>query len=622
MPLIVEKLLCVCPLVVAALLLLARAICQSLALPAPSVAEILAATGAPRSTAYELLEGLVELLPTLVRTRGRPPKPSPPVATTEAGALTRAVLGYVMARPGCVHRGAVRQQYSDAFRLFVVELRAAHPSVDLATFAAATELPLGTLKDWLCTPARAADTREPAAAVRSAAENAQMQTVLDAWSRWDGTFLGFCKHVKGELRLPFGRELVARILDAHGLRRRARRGGRTPDEAALRGAFRTFFPGAQWVGDGMQVPVIIDGRRFTFNLELDVDAHTGALVGASVRPEEDAAAVVEAFHDGVVATGAPPLALLLDNRPSNHTAEVDAVLGDTIRIRATPERAQNKAHVEGAFGLFSQVLPDLVLETHRGAHDLAAAFLRIVVQLWARTTNHRPRKDRGGRSRVELHAEKPTPEQIEHAKRELREIAERQLRARRTLEARRRPEVLSFLDTHFERLALLDPERHIRIAIAGHSFDAIVDAIATFEGKRVANTLPDGADARYLLGIVRNLDAKTEGEHIGRRLFELRLEAQDSMLASLIAARDRICANLDFDRVLADCVDRALAVQGPLERTFWLDSLADAIRTREPHSHQTTFAAAVRRIEATFAVTPRERHDAVRLLADRLVVLA
>ena len=39
--------------------------------------------------------------------------------------------------------------------------------------------------------------------------------------------------------------------------------------------------------------------------------------GACVRPEEDAAAVVEAFRDGVITTGQPPLALLLDNRPSN-----------------------------------------------------------------------------------------------------------------------------------------------------------------------------------------------------------------------------------------------------------------------------------------------------------------
>ena len=621
MPSVVENLLSVCPVVVAALLLLARAQCESLALPAPTVAQILAATKAPRSTAYELLDVIADLLPTLVPARGRPPKP-PTAHTTETGAVTRAVLGYVMAHPGCVEGGDVRQHYSDAFRRFVLDLRAEHDSVEVEAFADATDVPLGTLKDWLRTPANPSDATEPAAPGPPNADGAQMQTVLDAWTRWEGTFLGFCEHVQDELRVPFGRDLVARILDVHGLRRRAQRDGRTPDEVATRGAFRTFFPGAQWVGDGMQVPVVVDGRRFTFNLELDVDAHTGAFAGVSVRQEEDAAAVVEAFNDGVLTTGAPPLALLLDNRPSNHTPDVDLALGDTIRIRATPERPQNKAHVEGAFGLFSQTLPRLVLDTRRGEFALASAFLSVVVQVWARTTNHRPRKDRRGRSRADLYSETPSDEQMEQARRELHETAERQERARRTLEARRRPDVLGFLDTHFVRLGLLDPERHIRIAIAGHPFDAIIDGVAIFEGKRIAKTLPDGVDARYLHGIVRNIAAQAEGEHIARRLFALRLEARDTMLASLVADRELACADPDTPRVVADCVDRALGVQSPIVRTFWLDSLANVIRGRDQAEHASLFSAAARRIEATFAVTPRERHDAVRLVADRLVALA
>ena len=615
---VAQKLVEICPLPVAALLLLARQLCAHLALPVPGVAQILAATKTSRSSAYTLADELGELLPTLVPVRGRPPKP-PPTSTGESGTLTHAVLAYVMGHPACVERGPVRQHYSDGFRRFVVELRAEHATLDLEAFAKATELPLGTLKDWLQGPASPPDAPDPATPALPTAESAQMQTVLDAWSRWDGRFHGFCEHVRDELRVPFGHDMVARILEVHGLRRRARRDGRSPDETALRGAFRTFFPGAQWVGDGMRVPVVVDDQRFTFNLELDVDAHTGAFTGVSVRREEDAAAVVEAFHDGILTTGAAPLALLLDNRPSNHTPDVDLALGDTLRIRATPERPQNKAHVEGAFGLFSQVLPELQLDTRTGAHVVASAFLGVVVQVWARTTNHRPRADRGGRSRAELYEDSPSDEQFEQARRELRETAERQELARRTLEARRRPEVLLLLDTHFARLGLLDPERHIRIAIARYPLDAIVDGIAIFEGKRLAKTLPDGVDARYLLGIARNIAAQAEGEHIARRLFELRLEVRDTMLASLVAARDAVCTG---EGVLKECVDRALDTQSPLARTFWLDSLANVIRARDHVQHASLFDTAARRIEATFSVTPRERHDAVRLLADRLVALA
>lgn len=615
-----EKLLAVCPNVIAALLLLARSLCESLGLPALAVTEILAATKASRSTAYELVQVIVDLLPTLARARGRPPKPPLPMAT--AGALpTRAVLAFVMRNPGCVHRSETRMHYSDGFRRFVVELRAEYTSLNTETFAAAVEVPLGTLGDWLCAPPAQEDAPATTAPARTLVMSAQMQTVIDAWSRWDGTFGGFCEHARAELRVPFGRELISLLLEVNGVRRRSRRPGRSPDELALRGAFRTFFPGAQWVGDGMQVPVTIDGTRFVFNLELDVDAHTAALTGASLRDEEDATAVVQAFDDGCNTTGAAPIALLLDNKPSNHTQDVEDALDDTLRIRATVQRPQNKAHVEGAFGLFSQRLPDLVLDTQDGAHALAKAFLRAVVQVWARTTNHRPRADRGGRSRVELYAEQPTEEQIEEARRELRSTADRQELARRTLEARRRPEVLALLDANFARLGLLDPECHIRLAIAAYPLDAIVDGIAIFEGKQLAKTLPEGADARYLLGIVRNVAAQTEGDHIARRLFDLRLQARDQMLVLLVAARDAVCADVQVDRVVAGCVDHALATESPLERGFWIGSLADIIRSRDQTERDQLYARAVRRIEATYAVPPRERHDAVRRLADRVVVL-
>lgn len=617
-----QELLSVCPVAVAALLLLARRLCVSLGLPSPAVAEILEATNASRSAAYELVDVLAALVPTIARPRGRPPKHAADAPVNgEVDALRDAAFVFVMQHPGCARAGA-RQGYSDHYRRFVVEKRAAHPQLNVETVARAVKVPLGTLKDWLRSPLTFREEEEPVVTEATDVQMAQMQTVLTAYKGWSGTFLDFCEHVQRDLRVPFGRALIRHILDAHGARHPQKRGRRKSDELAMRGAFRTFFPGAQWVGDGMQVPVVVDGDQFKFNFELNVDAHTDAFVGASVRDEEDSAAVVEALADGVATTGALPTALLIDNKPSNHTPDVDAALGDAIRIRATIERPQNKAHVEGAFGLFSQVLPDLVLDTRRSTHDIARALLVLVVTIWARTTNHRPRADRGGRSRVDLYADAPTVEQVDSARRELREVAERQELARRTLEARRRPEVLALLDEHFLRLALIDPARHIRLAIAGHSQNAIVNGIAIFDGKKLAKTLPDGADARYLLGIVKNVDAKTEGEHIAEAMLKLRLEFRDRVLASLVAARDVICAQPDVTRVCADCVDRALETDSTLDRTFWLGVIADVLLAQpDAERRQAHFLTAARRINATFAVPPRERQDAVRFVAERLVPL-
>jgi hypothetical protein len=372
----------------------------------------------------------------------------------------------------------------------------------------------------------------------------------------------------------------------------------------------------------MQVPVVVDGRRFVFNLELDIDAYSGAFVGVSVRDTEDSAAVVEAFSDGVATTGASPLALLLDNKPSNHAPEVEAALGGTILIRATPDRPQNKAHVEGAFGLFSQVLPPLVLDTALEPRDLARGFIGLVVEIWARTTNHRPRKDRGGRSRVDLYADAPTKEQIEHARQELREIAERQERARRTLEARRRPEVLALLDEYFARIGLLDPKRHVRIAIAGYPTDAAVDGMLIFEARGRAKTLPDGADARYLLGIVKNVAAKAEGELLAELLYDGRMEMRDRLLAPLRAERELLRSEPDVLRVLLVCVEKATDTPSGLARTFWLDAIIETLGDQPQGERRRLYLHAARLIEATYTLPPRDRHDAVRYIADRLVPLA
>jgi hypothetical protein len=601
-------------------LLVARVIAGRYELERPSVDAILKATGASKSRTYELAARLAALLPGLAGSPGRPVKETTS-PTSETADPTREVLAYVMEHPGCVDRGAERNRYAEPFRRFVLGLRARHEALDLESFARAVAIPVGTLKDWLrsapgAPDAPGADVTEPQTPDLPASH---IQTVLDAWSRWQGSFLDFCEHVRRALHVPFGRDLVRRILEVDGRRKPARRDGRGPDELALRGAFRTYFPGAQWVGDGMQVPIVVDGQRFVFNVELDVDAYAGAFVGASVRDTEDSAAVVEAFESGVATTGAPPIALLLDNKPSNHTPEITDTLGATILIRATPERPQNKAHVEGAFGLFSQILPPLVLDTHAGAYDVARQFLGLFVTVWACTTNHRPRKDRGGRSRTELYSDAPTDAQIESARREMRELCERQEQARRTLEARRRPEVLALLDDHFARLGLLDPKRHIRVAIAGYPKDAIVDGLWIFEAKRRANALPDGVDARYLLGIVKNVAAKTEGEILAECLYRGRLEARDRFLAPLRVEREALRAEPDVLRVLLVCVEKAMGTPSNLERCFWLDALAETLREQPDGEREKRFLHAAHLIEATFAVGPRERHDAVRYVADRLI---
>ncbi len=515
--------------VIAGLLLTVRPYLPQCGLRAPSTQEMLQATGAGRTRAYQLAKQIQDSLAELSRPAGRPSKPpqSPP-ANSECETLCRKVRDYVMDHPGCVSSGGQRREYSDDFRRFIVKQRQQSPTLSIAVFAEACGLPKATVAEWLCKverdsalptvpsgPASATEVESETPTQVEASQTQQLrhvyvQTILQAWSTWHGSFQAFCAHVATEHRLPCGQTFISSVLENHGERIPRRRPGRSPDEKAWRDAFTTYFPSAQWVDDGMQVPITLDGVTYTFNLELHVDASSGALVGMVLSDEEDSQAVIDAFYDGVKATGTPPLSLLLDNRESNHTSNVEDALGEqTRKIRATIGRPQNKGHVEGAFGLFRQTAPHLAFAAAQ-SRELARQVLQAIIQVWARTLNYKPRRTKGGLSRIQLYQQDPpTPEQVQAARQALDQLARRQQLAFETREARQDAAKCQLLSEQFERLQLSDPTGHLLSSIARYPWDDIIEGISIFEGKRQNGTLPSDltadAQSRYLLGIVRNV---------------------------------------------------------------------------------------------------------------------
>jgi len=613
----------VASLVTAGLVLAARSLANAVVpdLSMPTAAQVVETTGATRSRAYELRDAVLGLVPTLVRSPGRPPNDREPAPGSALADLRAQALCFIMQHPGCVHTSAQRKHYAECFRLFVLDLRAQHTTMPLRDFAEAILLPVGTLEDWL-RPGWSPAPTDPPAPVTDAAEpdarQTHVETVLAQWRGWRGTFGSFCDHVRDHHRVPFGRSLIASILRTHGERRLERRLGRCRDEDALRDTFETFFPGAQWVGDGKTLEVVVDGEVLHQNLELVVDASSGAAVGIDVRDEEDSDAVVAAFNNGLETTGDPPLALLLDNKAANPTAEVDAALGDTLRMRSTLGRAQNKAHVEGAFGLFAQTVPSIVLST-TDPRQLAQTVALLVATVFFRVLNRRPRLDRDSMSRVQLYGQAVTPEQRDAARAALQERVRKQTLAAQTLAARTDPVLRDLLDNAFVRLDLADPDRHFRDALACYPLDTVVDAIAIFDGKRTAGTLPDGVDARYLIGIAYNVRHIHEAEAITAALLRERLAARDRLLQPLVREQAAILADAgDNATVALDAIIRCLTgAERVIDRHFWLDAAAALI----PDHHErrvSLFTRAARRIHAAFRLKPADRSALERSLLRRL----
>lgn len=617
----------VTPLLQAAFLVTAFPHMDALAIPHPTAVEICQRLGVGRSRVYELCRVITAVLPSLQRPTGRPVNPVNPPPPVDASTVSLKMLAFMHGHPGASVPTETRHTYSDALRHYVVELAEQHPDLTIAQLAAAIGIPEGTVQDWLRAPSRPVLSTVPEAAVpqpipaNDDLRNARIASVVDAWSRWGGgQFSAFCTFVRRDLAIDYGQTLIGRILAVHAGRRTKSRKGRASDEKAMRGAMVSFFSGAQWFEDGSPIDIVLNDRKFTFNWELVVDGSSGALVGCSVRPEEDAVAVVEAFEDATTTTGAKPLAMNSDNYTANHAPEVEEALGDTVHIRTTLGRPQTDAPVEGAFGLFRQTAPPLVVQG-RTEEDLARAILALFLTVWCRATNHRPRNDRRGRSRVQLYAdEQPTDEQIIAAKAALEERRRLQELAFRTRQARLDPIVRAMLDEAFDRLGLDDPTGNVKDAIAGYPYNIVLAGIATFEGKRDTGTLPPDAGPRYLLGIVKRIAERSEGLAIAERLWRMRLAAQDRALASLDEAR-RATTGTTKEQVRA-FIDQALAGDGPLLRGFWLAAASDLVRASPEKERHGLFVSAARRIEGTFRVDHLDRQAAVRFLGEHVLAVA
>ncbi|MBX7112634.1 MAG: hypothetical protein K1X87_12420 [Dehalococcoidia bacterium] len=613
--------------VIAALLLTALPHLRRLELGAPPTATaVLLATGACRSRAYELVRALETCLGGLARPVGRPAAPvtSRPGVTGTA-AVSQAVLEYLMTHPGAVTQVGERRRYSDGFRALALRLTAEHSGEDRADVARAVGIPAATLDDWWAERERLVQPSPAPAPPRSpspedAVTESRIAALLDLWRSWDGGFSAFAGAVRRELEIPWGDTRIGKVLATYGNRRSVPRPGRRPDEKAQRDAFRTFFPGAQWTEDGTELVVTLNGERFAVNLELVVDTSTSALVGAHLSDQETGPAVAAAFEDGVTTTGARPIALGTDNATENDAPEVAVALGETLHLHATLGRPQNDAHVEGAFGLFQQVAPPLVVNA-KTPRELASAILRLVVTVWARTLNHRPRKARAGKSRVDLYREaEPTPEQRAAARAFLTAVQRAHDQAERTRRRRADPVARAALDGFFDERRWADPNAHLRDAIAGYGLDIVLAALATWRAKDEHGHLPEGASPRYLLGITRQLQCRRELTAMADDLWRRRVDAGDLIAARLDTERSALQGTVEVR--LDAALNRLVTAPSLLARIAWTTTVADFIRTADPPGRRRLYDRAVAAIVAAYALDRSRRAALLHAIAERVLPLA
>jgi hypothetical protein len=622
--------------VVAAIFILARQLLRERGvedLPGSGEAAVILA-GSSRSQAYTMRDRLEAACAGLVNAPGRPSSETIPSAIE---ATLVAVRDFLCEHPGAAMGAGQRRHYGDAFRTFVISLCApggpAH-ALTVEHTADAVGVPLGTLKDWLRagTPQNPMNrdagqtelvepnpTRPPADRYAS---HPDIAVILNEYQCWCGDFGAFCEHLKRHHRLDHGRTFIASVLEAVGLRRPVPRNGRRVPWS--KDTFRRLFPGAQWLGDGTALSIVLEGQRFVFNLEAISDVDCSALLGVAVSDAEDEAALLEAFDKAVETAGDKPLAITLDGRPSNHTQGVAEAMKPAQVLPATPARGQAKAGLEGAFGLFAQTAPPLVV-TGKTPRERARSTLCLLVTLWAWTRNGKPQRRLGGKSPRDRYQQgSPTPDEIEAARAWIAELRRRHQLALETRARRADPVRQALLQTELARLGIADPDDALAGAVARYGIEAILQGLAIFEAKQRNGTIPRGADpGRYLGGIIRNTDSRLELLAIGEHLLELRQRSKDLTLAPLERERDAIRRAAAAEKLPLALVERALHADATIDFGFWakaaceaLSGLAEAV----PQAN-TLVRQLIRTVACTFSVTKERRQQLVANLTRAVVEL-
>jgi hypothetical protein len=600
---------------IAGVLLLARKLFPQWDAWPKTAAEIVELVGASKSQSYALLGRLWSLLPKLV---GR--QESPPSAPSNIDVLG-PIHEYLLHHAGAAHVGKERRHYENGYRRCVLSLRdpgAPAAEMAIADFALAAHIPLGTLKEWLRADEKSSTKVESDPEDKSETldciKDTYLRLIATLWLSWKGTFLAFCQMLKTEQRLPYGATFIGNFLQAMGLRKRRRQ---TPVEASWSGGtYRTLFPGFQWLGDGCSLAIQWGREKFVFNLETFHDTAADATVGFDISRSESEKTIELAYSEGIETTGSPPLCLTLDNKNCNHSPGAREVLPGTILLRATPGRGQAKAMLEGSFGLFSQTMPPLVIEGET-QEEMAKNAMTLILLAWYRGRNGRPRTRLGGRTPTQAYqGANPTPEEIKEALAWIRELLQRQERARMTREARLDPVRIQLLKQGLADLEIPDPDQSLTLALAGYCREAIAYGLAVFNSKKELGTLHAVDDhGRYLGGIIRQRHIQLELQHTSDHLLIQRIRLGDLTLEPLQRAAEELRTQVSVSALPKTLVDRALEADSEVEFRLWMREAGNALSELPKDQRETLYKPLTRRIAASYKTDRQRRTELIDRMA-------
>ncbi len=494
--------------------------------------------------------------------------------------LLVAVLEYRLEHPGAVViHASGRATYNAGFKRFILNASDRFVGRD-EDFCRVVKVPWSTFMTW-----RQLDAKEPIISPQrperrgvwptGAQPNELARTVIDDYMRWEGKFGDFLRDASRRLGIaPVAVRGVLRIacmLAPNNIKPPRYRG------ATIKGT-----PGAIIVTDGKDIKVNLtaSGESRTFNWQGTVDQATACHLAVVVTPTEDAAAAGDAYMQAWEFLGRPPLALVHDQKPIYWDTELRKLVElETVMIPATLERPENKAVVEGQFGLFEQQVGTIVLDDTNTA-TLVMSAAREVLRAFTAASNHAARAELNGRSRAEaVRAACPDPKKDAAL---VASLKANHLRGRhRAAPLPTAPVALALLDEAYANLGLTaDDAKGSRRPWLAATYEpaAIRQAVAIFGAMRAKGKLRGKYAERYLIKLIRESQVEIDLEREGDLLLKWAETERSSWLAELIKVADAMRADTESpEEFVMELAEQALYGGIFLEKAFWEKALIEAL---------------------------------------------
>ena len=500
--------------------------------------------------------------------------------------------------------------YSDSFVRLILDLSDTWEGSQ-EWFCEQVEVPYQTFRSWLkkdqVRPYEEHKARH-SAPYDGPASNDVLQVVQD-YKLWEGSVKDFAKFESVHLHLR--QTAIYRILKIFGMLPM-----RSKKDPRYRGSTTKCFPGIILVTDGKTVQLLSTdtGELHDVNWQGMVDQSTGCHTAVVVTANECAQGIIDAYDKSCEFLGAPPMALLHDNKPIHDDKGLRAHIEKaTIMIPATPARGQNKAIIEGEFGKFEQSVGTIRIdETNETTRRMST--VHEVLRAYTAGLNHARRAELGGKSRQgALRETCPDPET------QRKYIAN--LHGDHT--KKWKPEPLStkevsrvVLDEAFERFGLInqDPEGKRRDWLAS-SFtpDSIREGVAIFGAKYEKGKLRSKHSIRYLVKVIIN----RQHEHDLRRQEELLREFAEMEKRAWLKIHEAKHAQLLIDcegapehedlaiRLAENTARGSLNIQ----RAFWENKLKEHIMKQRDR-----YVAVCSHIRRLFEIPEKQRFTLISKL--------